>query len=260
MTDLYVPIAGQSTPIGYAAVFQMGTNGGLPAWAQYVAQAGTWNVVASGSVSITGGVSISNFPASQAVTAVDGGIATIGAVADTAWTSGNGTVIALLKGIVAAIKGTLTTVIGAGSALIGGVNLVDSAGTNKASISAGGAVKTDGSAVTQPSSIADGGAVTIGALADAAWVSGNGSAIAVLKAIVAAVKGTLNVSGPTLTYVDRSITITAGGTAQLLMAANASPQVDGDSQHLHQRRRHLVLVHFYDSDPERRRAVTVCPL
>lgn len=40
--------------------------------------------------------------------------------------------------------------IGAGSNLIGGVELVDSGGTNKASISAGGAVKVDGSAVTQP--------------------------------------------------------------------------------------------------------------
>lgn len=38
----------------------------------------------------------------------------------------------------------------AGSALIGGVELVDSGGTNKAAISAAGAVKVDGSAVTQP--------------------------------------------------------------------------------------------------------------
>ncbi len=38
----------------------------------------------------------------------------------------------------------------AGSALIGSVELVDSGGTNKAAISAGGAVKVDGSAATQP--------------------------------------------------------------------------------------------------------------
>lgn len=38
----------------------------------------------------------------------------------------------------------------AGSALIGGVELVDSGGTNKAAISAAGAVKVDGSAITQP--------------------------------------------------------------------------------------------------------------
>ena len=42
----------------------------------------------------------------------------------------------------------------AGSALIGGVELVDSGGTNKASISAAGAVKVDNSAVTQPVSAA----------------------------------------------------------------------------------------------------------
>ncbi len=38
----------------------------------------------------------------------------------------------------------------AGSNVIGGVELVDSGGSNKASISAGGALKVDGSAVTQP--------------------------------------------------------------------------------------------------------------
>lgn len=38
----------------------------------------------------------------------------------------------------------------AGSALVGGVELVDASGTNKASISSGGAVKVDGSAATQP--------------------------------------------------------------------------------------------------------------
>lgn len=38
----------------------------------------------------------------------------------------------------------------AGSNLIGGVQLIDSGGANKASISAAGAVKVDGSAVTQP--------------------------------------------------------------------------------------------------------------
>jgi hypothetical protein len=38
----------------------------------------------------------------------------------------------------------------AGSALVGGVELVDSSGTNKATISAGGALKVDNSAVVQP--------------------------------------------------------------------------------------------------------------
>jgi hypothetical protein len=42
------------------------------------------------------------------------------------------------------------TALPAGTNTIGGVELVDSGGTNKASISASGAVKVDGSAVTQP--------------------------------------------------------------------------------------------------------------
>lgn len=49
-----------------------------------------------------------------------------------------------------AFANSSTVGIAAGSAVIGGVELVDSGGTNKASISAGGAVKVDGSAVTQP--------------------------------------------------------------------------------------------------------------
>jgi hypothetical protein len=49
------------------------------------------------------------------------------------------------------VSGTVSiNAIPAGSNVIGGVELVDSAGTNKASISAAGAVKVDGSAVTQP--------------------------------------------------------------------------------------------------------------
>ncbi len=58
-------------------------------------------------------------------------------------------------GHVIADSGSTTAVtslpaLSAGSNLIGGVELVDSAGTNKATISAGGAVKVDNSAVTQP--------------------------------------------------------------------------------------------------------------
>lgn len=49
------------------------------------------------------------------------------------------------------VSGTLTVnALPAGTNTIGGVELVDSGGTNKAAISAGGAVKVDGSAVTQP--------------------------------------------------------------------------------------------------------------
>lgn len=49
------------------------------------------------------------------------------------------------------ISGTVSVnALPAGTNNIGGVELIDSAGTNKASISAGGAVKVDGSASTQP--------------------------------------------------------------------------------------------------------------
>jgi hypothetical protein len=49
------------------------------------------------------------------------------------------------------VSGTVSiNAIPAGGNVVGGVELVDSAGTNKASISAGGAVKVDGSGVTQP--------------------------------------------------------------------------------------------------------------
>lgn len=53
-------------------------------------------------------------------------------------------------GVTAAQSGTWTVGLSAGGANVGGVELIDSAGTNKATISAGGAVKVDGSAVTQP--------------------------------------------------------------------------------------------------------------
>jgi hypothetical protein len=49
------------------------------------------------------------------------------------------------------VSGTVTVnTLPAGTNTIGGVELIDAAGTNKATISAGGAVKVDGSAATQP--------------------------------------------------------------------------------------------------------------
>jgi len=105
----------------------------------------------------------------------------IGAISDAAYSgSGSGSEIAILKKIVAQLAATISTsiasalpagtnVIGhviadsgsttavtslpalpSGSNLIGNVELVDGAGTNKATISAGGALKVDGSSVTQP--------------------------------------------------------------------------------------------------------------
>lgn len=42
---------------------------------------------------------VTNFPADQLVHAVDGGLATVGLKADTAWVSGSGSVVSLLKTI-----------------------------------------------------------------------------------------------------------------------------------------------------------------
>ena len=74
----------------------------------------------------------------------------LGTPADSAWSSGSGSVIAVLKGIAGKFG---SFVLGAGSALIGGVNLVDAGGANKAGISAAGRVSVDPSGVTSPVSI-----------------------------------------------------------------------------------------------------------
>lgn len=50
---------------------------------------------------------VTNFPADQLVHAVDGGLATVGLKADTAWVSGSGSVVSLLKTIAGGSSGTL---------------------------------------------------------------------------------------------------------------------------------------------------------
>lgn len=73
----------------------------------------------------------------------DGADVTQGTSTDTA---GANTVIGQLK----QIRVNTSSSLPAGTNLIGSVELVDSAGTNKASISASGAIKVDNSGVTQP--------------------------------------------------------------------------------------------------------------
>jgi hypothetical protein len=80
-----------------------------------------------------GAVSVSNFPATQAVSGasgafVDGAIATIGTLADAAWSgSGNSSVIAALKAVYNKVAGTLTATLSgalpAGPNTIGNVNI-----------------------------------------------------------------------------------------------------------------------------------------
>ena len=65
---------------------------------------------------------------------VDGAIATLGTEADAAWVSGNGTAISLLKNIATGVASVIPTQ--APTVSIGGVGIVDSAGTNVATVKA----------------------------------------------------------------------------------------------------------------------------
>ncbi len=127
-----------------------------------------------------------------------------------------------------------------------------------AAVSAGGAVKVDGSAATQPVSgtvTANAGtnlntstlgtsanqtsqitqetatATGVGTPADSAWTSGPGSIIALLKAAVNGINGAIaagtNVIGgvfgsPNVTQTDCSVALTTGGTAQNIITAGAT--------------------------------------
>jgi hypothetical protein len=93
-----------------------------------------------------------------------------------------------------------------GSIIIGGVHFpsflaCDATVANQcAAVSAGGALKVDGSAVTQPASIAsgqivDGGNVALGARADAASCTGTQTLISCLKQLDADVKATGTIQG-----------------------------------------------------------------
>lgn len=53
---------------------------------------------------------------------VDGSIVTIGTEADTVWSSGNGTVIAILKNIATKLAGTVTTVLNQGGSVLSATN------------------------------------------------------------------------------------------------------------------------------------------
>ena len=123
--------------------------------------------------------------------------AVAGTTADSAWTSGAGTLVALGKAIVNAINAALP----AGSNTIGNVNVLGGNAT---------AVKVDGSAVTQPASIADGSDAAQGAKADAAYAgSGSASIVSVLKGIYASLvaalpAGSNKIGGVTIADGDNS--------------------------------------------------------
>lgn len=117
-----------------------------------------------------------------------------------------------------------------GSNLIGNVELVDGAGTNKASISAAGAVKVDGSAVTQPVSgtiIANAGTnLNTSALALDASVNGvivsQGSATSGQKGTM--IQGAVTTSAPTYTTAQTSpVSLTTAGAVRVDASATTQP-------------------------------------
>jgi len=95
--------------------------------------------IASGAVA-SGAYSAGSFAAGAGV---DGWNLTEGTKADAAWTSGSGSIVALLKAV-AGYESTIATNTGAaipaGSNNIGGVEVIDAAGTNKLAIDSSGRV------------------------------------------------------------------------------------------------------------------------
>src|SRR5579884_424474 len=98
----------------------------------------------AGTLTIGGSVSVSNFPATQPVSSTDGSQATTGTTTDAAYTSGAGTLVALLKGIftrLAALASLGTDQSGTMLKVsVYGTNAVD--GDSPFPINASGAVKT----------------------------------------------------------------------------------------------------------------------
>jgi lipoprotein-anchoring transpeptidase ErfK/SrfK len=101
---------------------------------------GTSWTLDSGTLSPSGGNLVSFGSQSQMLTTFASITPSATLSGSTAWAIA----AASFKSVIVPIEGTVSLVAGSG------VELVDSGGTNKASISAGGALKVDGSAVTQP--------------------------------------------------------------------------------------------------------------
>jgi len=146
----------------------------------------------------------------------DGAITTLGTEADTAWVSGSGTAIAILK----KIAGNTATFNGAVTIASGGV--------------AAGAYSS-GSFVA--GALADGAIVTLGTEADTAWASGNGTAIAILKKIAtntAAFSGAVTISGPlgpsTASTAAVAITDTGAPITGQTLGAGGQGLIGWDSQ------------------------------
>jgi len=128
-----------------------------------------------------------------------------GATTDTAYVSGNGSVVAVLKGIFGKVpaKGSTT---GAGSTPV--------------------VIASDQAAVA--SKVADGADVALGAVADTAYATGSGTVIGLLKGLFARLRGgqaTMANSLPVTMASDQSAIPVAGTVASLNRATAGSPTV-----------------------------------
>ena len=195
-------------------------------------QGGNSTAVKVDGSAVTQPISATALPLPSGAATESGNLATIatntGGVADVAYTgSGSGSVIAVLKGVYAAIKGTLNI-----RALSSGTDSVTIQGGNST------AVKTDGSATTQPISAAalplptgaaqeSGNLATIatvqGAQADAAYAgTGNSTIVAALKGIYAKLGTALNIRA--LSSGTDSVTIQGGNSTAVKTDGSATTQ------------------------------------
>lgn len=144
----------------------------------------------------------------------------------------NGLPIQLATG--ATFNVSVNTALPAGSALIGGVELVDSGGTNKASISAAGAVKVDGSAVTQPVSgtltANQGGSWTVTANAGTGTFTVTDAALELAQASATSgqkgplIQGAVTTGAPTYTTGNTNpLSLTTAGALRVDASATTQP-------------------------------------
>lgn len=143
---------------------------------------------------------------------------------------GSGSVTARISPNGSSFTPTVVAGLAAGTNLVGGVTLVDAAGTNKASISVGGAIKVDGSAVTQPVSGTVAFSNTTVAVTQATASSLNATIVGVGTAGTAS-GGVLTVQGAasmTALKVDGSaVTQPVSGTVAVTGVATAANQTNG---------------------------------
>lgn len=101
-------------------------------------------------------------------------------------------------------------------------NLIGTAGSSSAQVLS---VQGIASGTAAPTSVADGSSVALGAKADAAWSSGSGSAIAILKTIANDVGSAI----PAGTNVIGSVKVKGAGTYNTVAASQTAQALTGGS-------------------------------